>query len=77
MLQDCNVIIANRDVLLETVGVYKNAIIVDPTEEGVYSGILKSIKLPIRECNVATRERFSFTRFSSEFENLIEKTYRD
>ena len=77
MLQDCNVIISNRDVLLETVGVYENAIIVDPTTEGVYFGILKSINLPLRECNVATRERFSFARFSSEIQNLIENTYRN
>lgn len=77
MLNDCNVIIANRGVLLETVGLYKNTIVVEPTLDSIQGGLLKAMQLPVRKCDPDTQKRFSFERFSHEFKDLIKKSYRN
>lgn len=72
MLQNCNVVVANRDVLIETVGRYENVIVVDPTTESISSGLLQSINLPLKQCDSVTRDRFSFSRFSREFKSFLQ-----
>lgn len=75
MLKDCNVIIANRDVLLETVGTYQNTIVVEATLDSIQNGLLKAMNLPVRKCDLNTKKRFSFDRFAEEFNDLVKHNY--
>lgn len=71
MCKDCNVLISDRNVLLETVGLYQNFICVEPNQEGIYRGLRKALLMKPRKCDDQTLQRFSYDRFKNEFSELV------
>ena len=71
MLNSLKIIIADRDVLTETAGTYKNTIRVKPSVNGVYEGIINALELPVSVCDKETIQRFSYERFTREFTTLV------
>ena len=71
MCKDCNVLISDRNVLLETVGLYQNFICVEPNQEGIYGGLRKALLMKPGKCDDQTLQRFSYDRFKNEFSELV------